>query len=303
MKKIKISVVIPNWNGAFLLKKNIPKVIDAKRNAANRIEEILVVDDFSTDDSVGVLEKYFKDDVRIIKHQKNQRFAATVNTGVRFSTGTHICLLNTDVIPSNDFLEPVIGHLGDESVFGVTLHERGYGPAVGYFDGYLKHSPGPEAQSPLDTLWISGGSGVFSKEKWQELHGLDSELMAPFYWEDVDLGYRAHKRGYKLIWDSDANVVHKHESVTSPKNFNKNYLALMKERNELLFIWKNITSKNLIKKHRDALVSRVIHHPGYIKVVTAALLKWQLVIARRKREKAESSISDEAIFSRFSKYL
>ncbi len=300
MKKVEISVVIPNWNGAFLLKKNLPKVIAASKNKVNNIIEIIIVDDFSGDDSVDLLEKEFASDVRLIKHQKNQRFAATVNTGVRFSKGTHVCLLNTDVIPTENFLEKVIPSLKDKRVFGVTLHEIGFGPAGGSFDGYLAHYGKPASTSIENTLWISGGSGVFSKEKWQELHGLDSELFSPFYWEDVDLGYRAHKRGYQLLWEPGALVTHKHESVTNPKNFKKSYLSLMKERNELLFIWKNITSKNLFAKHKKAVVERMIKHPGYAKVVIAALRRWNLVMSRRGREKAESVVSDEMIFEKFS---
>lgn len=300
MNKIDISIVIPNWNGAFLLRKNLPKVVSAMRNKKNRIIEIIVVDDYSSDDSVSLLENNFADSVRLVKHQKNQRFAAAVNTGVRFSKGSHICLLNTDVIPSVDFLESVVSLLKDESVFGVTLHEQGYGAAGGTFNGYLNHYGKPESKYVENTLWISGGSGVFSKEKWQELHGLDAELFSPFYWEDLDLGYRAQKRGYKLLWDPNAKVVHKHESVTNPKNFGKGYLSLIKERNELLFLWKNITSRNLFAKHKKAVVERMLRHPGYTKVVIAALAKWSLVMSRRAREKSESKVSDEMVYEKFS---
>jgi len=298
-KKIEVSIVIPNWNGAFLLRKNLPKVIEAKRNQANNIIEIIVVDDSSTDNSIELLEREFNKEVRLVKHKVNRRFAAAVNTGVRFASGSHVCLLNTDVIPEANFLEGVIPHLAKKEVFGVTMHEKGYGPASGVFDGYLKHAGGAEDGAVAETLWISGGSGVFSKTIWKALKGLDGKLYTPFYWEDVDIGYRAHKRGYTLLWEPSAVVEHKHESINS--TFNKKYVSLIKERNELLFIWKNITSRNLINKHKKALFNRLIEHPGYLKVVLAAALKWRIVLRKRKKEIEESTVSDEVIFTKFVK--
>ena len=147
------------------------------------------------------------------------------------------------------------------------------------------------------------GSCVFSKRIWKLLKGFDGQLLSPFYWEDVDLGYRAQKRGYKLLWDPDAKVEHKHESVINASNFKRNYMNLIKERNELLVIWKNITSKNLIKRHRGALFNRLKSHPGYIKVVLAALMKWNIVVAKRKKEREEATVSDEAVFAKFEEQL
>lgn len=298
MKKVEISIIIPNWNGAFLMRKNLPAVVKAKHNKKNKILEIIVVDDASTDESVSLLKKEFSKEVRVIKHKVNRRFAAAVNTGVRFAKGTHVCLLNTDVIPSENFLEKVVNYLTKDDVFGVTLHEKGYGPATGIFDGYMKHASGKENKVVRETLWISGGSGVFSRKIWNQLKGLDGDLYAPFYWEDVDLGYRAHKRGYKLLWEPSAHVIHNHESINST-NFSRKYLSRVKERNELLFTWRNITSANMTKKHISALFNRVKRHLGYLRIVLMALSKWKVVSAKRKKEKEESTVSDEAVFAKF----
>ncbi|OGM31952.1 hypothetical protein A2803_02590 [Candidatus Woesebacteria bacterium RIFCSPHIGHO2_01_FULL_44_21] len=298
-KSITVSVVIPNWNGAQLLAKNLPSVLKAKENLKNKIVEVIVVDDGSADNSIEILKQSFKD-VKLVQHTANRGFSAAVNTGVRFAKGTHVCLLNTDVIPSHSFLDSAINCFRDEKVFGITLHEEGYGPAVGYFDGYFKHSGGSESDEIQETFWANGGSSIFSKAIWKELKGLDGELYDPFYWEDVDLGYRARKRGYTLFWVPEAKVVHAHESVINQNNFRKKYLNIIKERNELLFIWKNITSKRLFKLHLKELFNRLKRHPGYIRVVFAAALKCGLVRRRRNREKLEAVVSDEAVFAKFS---
>lgn len=294
-----VSIVIPNWNGKALLEKNLPKVIDARKNPKNEIIEIIVVDDDSMDDSVEFLKNNFSE-VRIIRRTENKGFSSTVNMGVRHAKGKLICLLNTDVIPEKNFLENIHKHFKDKNVFAVGLHEKGYGPAKGEFkDGYLMHGNYGELKEVHESLWASGGSAVFSKKIWQTLKGLDEALYSPFYWEDVDLGYRAQKRGYKILWEPQALVEHKHESVINSDNFKKRNLDLVKERNILLFTWKNVTSKTYFNKHIARLIKRSIMHPGYVKVIVAALKKRKLVLKKRKREILESKLSDEAVLSKF----
>lgn len=300
MNNLKVSVIIPNWNGKFLLEKNLQFVINALKNKRNNIREIIIVDDGSKDDSVSYLRKNFGKDVKLVVHKINRGFASAVNTGARTAKGELLCLLNTDVIPSEDFLEKTVKNFEDEKVFGVSLNEGTYGPSKGKFvNGFIVHEGLKEVNEKHHSFWVSGGSGVFRRSIWMELKGLDESLFAPFYWEDVDLSYRAIKRGYRILWEPDAKVEHKHESVINPNNFARYYLNLIKERNQLLFIWKNLTSKNLFKKHIRGLIGRTLRHPGYIKVVLAALGKIIVVIKLRKREIKESVISDEAIFAMF----
>lgn len=301
MKKThSVSIVIPNWNGRHLLEKNLPSVIAAAKNEKNGICEIIVVDDYSQDDSLVYL-KSVKKDIRLIKHTKNRGFAAAVNTGVRMAKGTLVCLLNSDVSVSPAFLSKAISHFAHDTVFGVSLHEEGHGPAVGHFkNGFIDHKGGKESSEVQRSFWISGGSGVFSREKWMELKGMDEELLSPFYWEDVDLSYRAAKRGYQLLWEPDSLVYHNHEGVINTSHFKKVYMDRIKERNELLVLWKNITSKPLRKKHIRGLLSRVVKHPGYMRIVLLAMKKRREALAAYKRERKESKVSDESIFAQFS---
>lgn len=295
--KYKVSVIIPNFNGRELLEKNIPYVIKAKENPKNNIVEIIVIDDASSDDSINFLKKTFLG-IKIIRHKKNRGFSCSVNTGVRMAKGDLVVLLNTDVIPDEDFLINTLVHFDDERVFGVSLHERGYSWAKGEFvEGFVKHESGRASKKTHITFWVSGGSGVFRRYMWIKLGGLDEKLLSPFYWEDIDLSYRAHKRGYKVLWESESYVSHKHESTMS--KLSKRYVQRIRERNELLFIWKNITSKSLFKKHLMGLTKRVITHPGYIRIVIMALFKLSMVIKRRTEELRESKNSDEAVFSLF----
>jgi len=295
--KHKVSVVIPNYNGVELLRSNLPSVIKAKKNTKNNIIEIIVVDDASTDVSVKVIQNEFPD-VNLVKHKVNRRFSAAVNTGARSAKGDLICLLNSDVSVSEDVLESVIPHFIDSKVFGVSLSEKGYSWAKGEFrDGFVEHASGERTHKPHDTFWANGGSGVFRRDIWMDLKGMDEVLYPPFYWEDIDLCYRAMKRGYSLLWEPQSKVSHEHESTN--KLFESSYKSRIQERNQLLFIWRNITSKQLFSKHISGLIKRTSRHPGYIKIVLMALMKLTKVRRLRKIEVQESTVSDESIFGRF----
>ena len=296
MSKILVSIIIPTFEGIELLKKNLPLLFSVMEKQKISYE-VIVVDNGSTDGSVGFIKRNYPQ-VSVIRHKYNKGFSPAITTGYKYSKGKYLVLLNNDVVPKADFLIPSLKHFADNKLFAVSFHEEGYGPARGEFiKGFLHHLSMAETNVPCKTFWVSGGSGVFSKEIWRKLKGFDETLFAPFYWEDLDLSYRALKRGYKILWEPTSFVDHEHESTS--KKLPHNYVTNIKERNELLFIWKNITSDNLFKQHLKGLLGRVIAHPGYLKIVLLALGKLSQVRFARKKEKSETIVSDEAIFAYF----
>ncbi len=292
----KISVVIPNYNGIDLLKKNLQSVISATRDFAPDAE-FIVADDASTDESVLFLKSI--PEVRTIKLSKHRGFSSTINAGIKMSKGDYIVLLNNDVIPEKGYLESSVKHFENKNVFAVSFHERGYGWARGYFkDGFVNHEGVLDADKVHESFWVNGGSGVFRKKHLKELGYFDEKLFSPFYWEDIDLSYRAMKRGLKVLWEPDSNVIHNHESTTG--KVSKRTRNFIVERNQLLFIWKNITSPILFRKHIAGLFKRIARHPMYLKIALAAFLKFGIVKSKRNIEKKEADVSDEAIFLKFS---
>lgn len=291
------SIIIPNYNGVELLEKYLPSVIKAKQNSKNRIREIIVVDDASTDESVKLVKDKFPQ-VKLIKHRENRGFSSSVNTGARAAKGEILVLINSDVKVENDFLVAVISDFKNENVFAISFHEKGYGWATGKFeDGFIVHKSGKGTISVHETFWVNGGSGAFRRDYWMKLGGMDEKLLSPYYWEDVDLCYRALKRGYTLLWEPRSRVFHEHEKTMD--KISKGKKSRIQERNQLLFIWKNITSWNLFKKHIVGLIARLSKRPGYARVVIMALLKLDTVRKARQKEKRQAQVSDEAVFSKF----
>jgi len=287
-----ISIVIPNFNGEQLLKNNLPHVLAAQP------DEIIVVDDSSTDGSEQVLQKFTN--IKVVKHQRNLGFVASVNDGVRTAKGEIVVLLNNDVSPNEDFLRPLTKHFENKDVFAVSCAEEGYSWAWAKFEnGFITHGMGKPTISAHSSFWASGGSAAFSREKWVKLDGMD-ELYKPFYWEDIDICYRAQKRGWKILWEPKSKVKHEHE-FTIAKHFSRSYMDYISQRNQLLFIWKNITDSAMIREHQIWLSKKLIKEPKYWKVFYSSLIKLPEVLKKRSEEKKEEVIKNKEIFDLFKK--
>ncbi len=298
--KNSVSIVIPNWNGAEKIRKNLPRVLEVAQ--FNGIKEVIVVDDKSSDESVEILESDFPQ-VFLIKKKQNSGFSSTVNVGVKNASGEFVFLLNNDAVPEKDFLKSLLRHFINDRVFSVGCNTGGLWTVAEFKNGYFWHNQAKgvheeERSSAHKTLWVSGGSGIFRKSIWQQLGGLD-ELFDPFYEEDLDLGYRAIKRGYLNIWEPDSLVDHYKEQGVIAKNFPKSKISKIAQRNQLLFIWKNITSPKLTKEHISRLAKILVTHPSYWPVFLSAAVKLPALLPKRKKEKKESLVFDEEILLQY----
>ena len=264
---MKISVIVTNWNAKDILQKNLEAIIKLSPEA----NEIILTDDASKDDSVvfakSLQKKYPK--LKIISHKTNQGFGKNSNNAVDKATGDLIVLLNNDIYPHPKYITNSLKHFQDPNVFGVGFAEYGHENWARIFwkDGYLQHEPGIEKEKTHISGWVSGGSSIIRKNLFQKLGGFDS-VYAPFYSEDLDIGYRAWKSGYILLWEPTSVVEHHHETTIS--KFPKKFLDYVKERNRLLNTWRNITDSTFLRLNKLALIGRVLSGPNYIKIIRAA---------------------------------
>lgn len=263
-----VSVIIPTYNGLDLLKKHLPAVFRALR----RHDEVIIVDDASSDESILWLTENYKlqskvvmqkdafcfigihkdIDVKVLVNRTNLRFAASCNLGVASAKSEIVILLNSDVSPDKDFLRYLLPHFRDKKVFAVGCKElaaneddKEYGRNEAHFErGFLVHNRA-EYQDGQETFWASGGSAAFRKLMWDKLHGFDLAYR-PAYWEDIDLSYRARQKGWKVIFESRAVVHHVHES-TNTSVFGKKQMETMAYKNSILFMWKNARGELLVQ--------------------------------------------------------
>lgn len=252
-----ISVVIPNYNGEKLLDKNLPKVFEELKSYEKGKTELIVVDDKSEDKSIEILNRLSKtyENLKVFENENNSGFSSSVNKGVRASKGEIIILLNSDVYPEKGFLQPLLKNFEDKEVFAVGCLEKSLekdkivlrGRGLGKWEkGFLIHRKGEIDKK--NTLWASGGSSAFRKTIWDELGGLN-ELYNPFYWEDIDLSYRALKSGYKVLFEPKSIVVHEHEKGAIKSKYSSFEVRQIAYRNQFIFVRENATDIDLKIKH------------------------------------------------------
>src|ERR1035438_2249767 len=111
------TVVIPNWNGRDLLAKYIPSVRAAL--AGNPANEILVVDNGSSDGSADFLRESFPD-VTVLALPENLGFGGGSNAGFSAAKNEIVVLLNSDMRVAADFLAPLLEGFSDSEVFAVA---------------------------------------------------------------------------------------------------------------------------------------------------------------------------------------
>lgn len=120
-----ISVIIPNYNHSIYLPEVIASIINQKRPP----DEVLIIDDASTDNSVTVIKSIIdgKSNFKLLVNQKNIGVHESVNLGVRLAKGEYLALCAADDLLMPDFfssalkmfeLHPSIGICcGDYSTF------------------------------------------------------------------------------------------------------------------------------------------------------------------------------------------
>lgn len=294
-----VSIIIPWYNAESLVMKNLPKVLSAFKNLGNKVHEVIVVDDASSDKSNALIRNNFPE-IKLIRHKVKRGLIATINTGVRSAKGELVCLLGSDSAPENDFLKDVFSHFKNPRTFAVSLNGGGvFGWDRGYFkNGFIVRESGQKSAKAHSTFWVSSAGGVFRRKTWMLLGGMDEKLFSPFCLEDLDISYRAMKQGFVLVWDPKVKIVSKQEKVAG--QYSKNQIQRIGERNELIFMWKNITSRRLFGRHLAGLLKRVLRRPGYGLIIIMSLMKIGGIAKARVKEIKVSKVSDEAVLARFS---
>lgn len=221
-----VAVIIVNWNSGELLRRCILSLTKQRFH----IDELIVVDNASTDSSATGLEQYFPD-IKIIKHDKNIGFAAANNLGVKFVQKSEwIVLLNPDAFPEPDWLfklmsavqkypeyssfscrmlkadnPHILDGAGDDYHFSGLVWRRGHG-----YKAENNHTSFQEVFSPC------AAAALYRKEDFLKVGGFDEDLFC--YVEDVDIGFRLRLSGHRCLYVPEAVVHHIGSAITGKRS-------------------------------------------------------------------------------------
>jgi GT2 family glycosyltransferase len=258
-----VSVVLPALDDPELFEQNLPPLLEELADRATG-DEVLVVDDTGEDRLRAALGARFPA-VRVLARGENGGFARALRTGVEAADHELVFAMNPDVRVRRGFLDPLVACLAEQEVVAVVprillggdekrieslteLRERG-----GLVELVQPGLQGASARATLrlaPTAFAVGGACLFRRSEFLA-QGFDA-LFEPFYWEDVDWGWSAWRRGRRILYQP-ASVVEHHHRGTIGRRIEQELVRAAIEKNRLLFAWKHLDEPELLRRHLAAL--------------------------------------------------
>ncbi len=279
-----VCLAILNYNGKKHLEHLLPTACAAAAKFS-RACAVVLLDNQSTNGDVTWIEDE-SPSVEAIVAPKND-FLFSYNWLAQKRTEDILVLLNNDLKVDHDFIAPLVRHFESPDVFSVSARSYGWngtavtsGPArLEFINGFYRWNFDTQHQKTCHTLFTSGGFMAVDREKFVELGGFN-RLFTPAYCEDVDLCFRAWRRGWRCIYEPESIVWHRHQATWSNNSIAS--LRSLELRSLLLMQWSTFPMhrarwarlRSLVKLFIGSLFSgdRV-----WIKTYPATLLYWLAV--------------------------
>ena len=249
-----LSVIIVSYNSSSFLELCLHSV--AKAISQLEIEsEVIVVDNSSSDDSCEILNNKFPF-VKLIQNDENIGFSKANNLGVSKAKGKYICILNPDtVLQENTFDEILkfyksnikVGFVGCQMIDGNGMflkESKRVIPSI--FSSFMKvlgiskfyySALDKDKRGYIDIL--AGAFMFVEKTIYDSVKGFDEDYF--MYGEDIDLSYKALKKGYSNYYLGDVKIIHfkgestDKNSVYINRFYNAMYIFYTKHFNKFLF--------------------------------------------------------------------
>lgn len=196
-----VSLYVPAYNAARFL----PLCLDAIARQTRPPDEVLVIDDGSSDESAAVAARY---PVRVVRHPKNLGLAAARNTGFREASHSLVAALDADCVADPHWLERLLRHLGDEDValVGGRLEETVLDTLADRWR--RKHMTQAWGDALMrDPRHIFGNNTLLRKSVWQAVGGYDERFRTNG--EDLEMSQKVRRAGGHTVYDPSALAYHR----------------------------------------------------------------------------------------------
>lgn len=223
---MKASIVIPAYNNADVTEKCLVALF--KNTKMDLVEEVIVVNNASTDHTKDVLAKF--KEIKVITNRVNNNFAGACNVGAKAAVGEVIIFLNNDTEVHPGWIEGIVdvfkrykkvGAVGIKLLFpnGTVQHA-----GLAFYDDhiprhiyYQSKADQPYVNKEREFKAVTAACVAIPKKLLIEMGGFDEAYKNGM--EDVDLCLKIYHAGYKIIYTPNSVVTH-YESI-SPGRFLK----------------------------------------------------------------------------------
>lgn len=252
----KVAIVILNWNGAKMMRRFLPSVIEHSADVA----DIVVADNASTDDSLQLLASEFPT-VRRIVLDRNYGFAGGYNRALWQVESPYYMLLNSDVEVTAGWMDTLLAFMDSHPDVAAcqpklraehSRHKFEYaGASGGYIDRYgypfcrgrvfdtVEQDDG-QYDDPCEVMWATGAALMIRRDDYWRVGGLDARFFA--HNEEIDLCWRLCNIGRKIYCVPQSVVYHVGGGTLPKGNPMKTYLNF---RNNLTMLYKNLPDTEL----------------------------------------------------------
>ncbi len=196
-----ISVIIPNHNGEATLEKCLSAVFASDYDNF----EVIVVDDFSKDNSVSIINTF---PCRLICMEKHAGASAARNKGAEQSKGNILFFTDADCVLEKNTLSlaaAMAAKKGPDTIVGGTYTKQPYDP--GFFNLFqsifihyseVKHKEAPD--------YIATHALIVHTDTFKKIGGFPQNFLPIL--EDVEFCHRARRKGFRLIMEPKILVRH-----------------------------------------------------------------------------------------------
>ena len=255
---MKIAIVILNWNGGHYLQQFLPAL---REHTTSPEVEFYVADNGSTDHSLLILGKYFKE-VKVLLLNRNYGFAGGYNRALAQIEADYFVILNSDVEVTKDWLNPMLDFMQENPdvaacqpkilSYEKRTHFEHAGAAGGFIDflGYpfcrgrilaVTEEDKGQYDEVCDVFWATGACLFIRADIFKNAGGFDDDFFA--HMEEIDLCWRLKSQGRRIVCVPQSKVYHVGGGTLHVEHPRKTYLNF---RNNLLLLYKNLPRKKLI---------------------------------------------------------
>ncbi|MBF0472841.1 MAG: glycosyltransferase family 2 protein [Nitrospirae bacterium] len=204
-KRIHISVIIPTYNS----EKYIHKCLDSLLEQTYHDFEVVVIDDYSKDSTLSILEKYNKtypDKIIFSQNSENMGASFSKNEAVKLAHYDYIACIDSDAIAPADWLEKGAKFFEQSELFTGRFESI---PLNRFEEAVYIMTNFPDTDRVYnkydDNFAVAGTNIFFTRGVFLDAGGFNPEMRAC---EDTLFLRQAIKRGNNLNYHHDLYVFH-----------------------------------------------------------------------------------------------